>query len=183
VKRICLLGAAIAGLLIIGVTSAMASAPHASKASSKSKTAGTKVSCTSKLILQVPTSSTTVTQGALDGTEYGNTKCDKTIGRGVQFETFATDAGGNVSGNWQQYFNTGTLYGKYTLTPDDNNPPTTSSFTAASYVGTVTIKGGTGVDAKASGTGTLKCSTQDSIHFACTDKVKLVLPSTSTGKK
>ena len=190
-KRICLLGAAIAGLLIIGVASALAASPHAStkaaagkKKSTTPTTVTTKLSCTSHLSLQVPNGETTVTQGATDGTQDGNVACPSTLGSGVEFESFTTDDAGNVSGKWQQYFNAGTVYGTYTLVPDDNNPPTTTSFTSASYTGTVTIKNGTGVDAKAVGTGTLTCATTDSVHFTCTEKAKLTLPvpATTTAK-
>ena len=192
-KRICLLGAAIAGLLIIGVATALAASPHAStaaaagkKKSTKPTFVTTKLSCSSKLSLQAPNGETTVTQGATDGTQYGTVACPGSLGSGVQFESFTTDDAGNVSGKWQQCFNTGTVYGNYTLVPDDNNPPTTTSFTSASYTGTITITNGTGTDAKATGTGTIACATSDSVHFTCLEKAKLVLPApvtTSTTKK
>ena len=55
-KRICLLGAAIAAVFVIGVASALAATSHASKGGKKSKTPSTvttSVSCTSSLSLQV----------------------------------------------------------------------------------------------------------------------------------
>lgn len=175
-KRICLLGAAIAGLLIIGVASALASAPRASTNANAAKTKTTKttkLSCTSSLSLQVPAADTTVTQGAADGTQYGSVKCGMPFGQGVQFETFATDGSGNIAGKFQQYFGAGSIFGTYTLVPGDQGPPTTSTFTSSSYVGTVKVKNGTGVDKNASGTGTLKCSSSDAVHFTCTEKLKL----------
>ena len=183
-KRICLLGAAIAGLLIIGVTSALASAPHASKAAGgktkSSKSTGIKLACSSKLSLQVPGSDTDVTAGSTQGTEYGTVRCAPQLGSGVQFQSFTTDDAGDISGKFQQYFNAGTVYGVYSLVANDQSgPPTTTSFSAASYTGTVTIKNGTGVDKKATGTGTMTCSTIDAVHYTCTEKVKLVLPTTT----
>jgi hypothetical protein len=183
VKRICLLGAAIAGLLIIGVTTALASAPHASKAAGgktkSSKSTGIKLACSSKLSLQVPGSDTDITAGATEGTEYGTVRCAPQLGSGVQFQSFTTDDAGDISGKFQQYFGAGTVFGEYTLVPNDQSgPPTTTSFSAASYTGTVTIKNGSGVDRNAAGTGTLSCSTADAVQYACTEKVKLVLPRT-----
>jgi hypothetical protein len=190
VKRICLLGAAIAGLLIIGVATAMAASPHAStkavaakKKSTKPTFVTTKLNCTSALSLQVASGDTTVTQGATEGTEWGTTKCPSTLGSGSEFQSFTTDDAGNVSGKWQSWFNAGTVYGTYTLVPNDNNPPTTTSFTEASYTGTVTITHGTGTDAKAAGTGTLSCQTEDSVHFTCVEKAKLILPAPVTATK
>jgi hypothetical protein len=189
VKRICLLGAAIAGLFIIGVATAMAASPHASttaaagkKKSTKPTFVTTQLGCTSALSLQVASGDTSVTQGATDGTEWGTTKCP-TLGSGSEFQSFTTDDAGDVAGKWQQWFNAGSVYGTYTLVPDDNNPPTTTSFAAASYTGTVTIKNGTGVDAKATGAGTLACQTEDSIHFTCIEKAKLILPAPVTTTK
>jgi hypothetical protein len=177
VKRICLLGAAIAGLLIIGVASALASAPRASTNANAAKTKTTKpttkLSCTSSLSLQVPSGDTTVTQGAADGTQYGSVKCGTPFGQGVQFETFTTDGSGNLAGKIQQYFGAGSIFGTYTLVPSDQGPPTTSTFTSSSYIGTVKIKGGTGLDKNAKGTGTLKCSSADAVHFTCSEKLKL----------
>jgi hypothetical protein len=194
VKRICLLGAAIAGLLIIGVATALAVTPHAStKAASgkrkttKPTTVTTNLTCTSKLSLQVAGGDTAVTQGATDGTQAGTVKCGQPLGSGVEFESFTTDDAGNVSGKWQQYFNAGTVFGSFALVPDDNGPPTTTSFTSSSYTGTITIKDGTGPDKKSTGTGTLVCASADAVHFACTEKVKLIQPlpaaNTKTGVK
>jgi hypothetical protein len=182
VKRICLLGAAIAGLLIIGVGSALAATPHASKAAGgKSKSSGTKVSCSSKISLQVPSGETDVTAGATQGTQYGTVKCGSMLGSGVQSDSFTTDDAGDLSGKFQQYFNAGSVFGTYVLSANDQSgPPTIQSFSSASYTGTVTIKNGTGVDKGASGKGTLNCSTADAVHFTCTEKVKISLPTTSS---
>jgi hypothetical protein len=190
VKRICLLGAAIAGLFIIGVASAMAASPHAStqatagkKKSTMPTLATTRLSCTAALSLQVASGDTSVTQGATEGTEWGTTKCPNTLGSGSELQSFTTDDAGNLAGKWQAWFNAGSVYGTYTLAPTYDNPPTTSSFTAASYTGTVTIKAGTGADAKATGSGTLACATEDSVHFTCIEKAKLTLPAPTPSTK
>jgi hypothetical protein len=185
VKRICLLGAAGAMVLILGVASALAATPHASKGGkNKSKTPTTvtsKVSCASSLTLQVAPGATDVTAAATDGTQMGTVACGPS--RGAAWESFTTADSGDLTGKWQSWFNTGSIYGTFTLTPSDNNPPTTTStFTQASYAGTFIIKNGTGAYAKATGTGTMKCSTKDAVHFTCKQNGKITLPAPTTTK-
>lgn len=187
-KRICLIGAAVAALLLLGVSSALAARPHASaaaatkstKTKAKTKTAGKKVTCTLSLTQQAPAGATDVSQGATDGTQMGSAVCGTLLGSGVQNQTFATDGSGNLSGKYQQYFGAGEVYGAYALTPADSGPPTTTSFTSSSYTGTVTVTGGSGVDKKATGKGTLACSSADDLHYTCTEHLKLVLPASTT---
>jgi len=181
VKRICLLGAAIAGILILGVATALAATPNATSAKAKSKaTSGTKFSATDDLSLQVPSGATDVTADEQSGAEAGAVS-SKPFGKGFAFVSYTTALSGNLTGKWQQWFKTGTLYGTYVLTPSDNTPPTTStSFAAASYTGTFVIKGGSGAYAKATGKGTLKASTSDSVHFVFKESGKYKLPAAAT---
>ena len=185
-KRICLLGATVAAVLILGVASAMAASSHASKGGKKSKTPATvtsKVSCTSSLSLQVAPGDTDVTAASTDGTQMGSTSCS--TGKGAAWESFTTADSGDITGKWQSWFNTGSLFGTFTLTPSDDNPPTTTStFTNASYTGTFVIKGGSGAYAKAKskGTGTLNCSTKDAVHFTCKQSGKVTLPNPKAKK-
>jgi hypothetical protein len=184
VKRICLLGAAIAGLLIIGVTASLAATPHASKKKApKPTTLTTKLNCVSQLSLQVANGDTTVVQGETDGTQWGTAKCGAPLGSGAAWESFTTDDAGNISGKWQQWFKDGSVFGTFELTPNDPGPPTTTSFAASSYTGTLIIKNGTGADKKDTGTGTLSCSTADAVHFTCNSKVKVIQPVTATSLK
>jgi hypothetical protein len=188
VKRICLLGATIAAVLIIGVASALAATSTASKGGKKSKTPSTvtaKVSCASALLLQVPPGATDVSPASQDGTEMGTTTCSP-VGKGVEVQSFTTEDSGDVAGKWQAWFSTGTVFGTFTMTPSDNTPPTTTtSFSQASYTGTFIVKGGAGAYAKATGNGTLSCSTTDAVHFSCTQKGKVTLPvpKTATSSK
>jgi hypothetical protein len=190
VKRICLLGAALAAVLILGVASALAATPHAAKGGKKSKTPATvttKVSCTSALSLQVASGATDVVPASQTGNWMGNTKCNPSaVGSGVQSLTYSTDDAGDLIGKWQAWFSTGTAFGTFSLTPDDNGPPTTTTtFANASYTGTFIVKGGKGAFAKATGTGTLKCATTDGVHFACKQAGKVITPApaTTTTKK
>lgn len=184
-KRICLLGAAGAAVLILGVASALAATPHASKGGKKSKTPSTitaKVSCASSLTLQVAPGAADVTPAASDGTQMGTISCN--TGKGVAWESFTTADSGDMTGKWQSWFNTGSVYGTFTLSPSDDNPPTTTStFTQASYTGTFIIKSGSGAYAKATGTGTMKCSTKDAVHFSCKQNGKVTLPAPATSSK
>ncbi|HEY2320180.1 MAG TPA: hypothetical protein VGH67_17870 [Solirubrobacteraceae bacterium] len=184
-KRICLLGAAVAAVLILGVASAMAASSHASNGGTKSKTPSTvttKVSCAASLILQVAPGATDVTPAAQDGTQMGPVACN--TGKGVEWESFSTEDSGDITGKWQAWFNAGSVYGTFTLTPDDTSPPTTTtSFSQASYTGTFAVKNGTGAYAKATATGTLKCSTKDAVHFSCKQAGKVTLPAPATTKK
>ena len=185
-KRICLLGASVAAVLIIGVASALAATSSSSKGGTKSKTPSTvttKVSCASSLLLQVPPGATDVSPASQDGTEMGTTTCAP-AGHGVEVQTFSTADSGDLTGKWQAWFSTGTVFGTFTLTPDDNAPPTTTtSFSQASYTGSFIVKGGAGTFAKATGTGTLTCSTQDSVHFTCKQKGKVTTPAPKTSSK
>jgi hypothetical protein len=182
VKRIYLVGAAMAALLCAALTTAPAFATSAATkpVSVKTKTVvkntlvTTNMTCSIKLATQIPSNDVTVTQGAASGTQSGSAGCAKPLFSGVQRDSFVQDDTGDLSGNYQQWFNAGSIYGTYALTPGDTGPPTTTSFTAASYTGTITVTDGTGLFKKATGTGTLACATTDSAHYTCTEKLKLV---------
>jgi len=193
VKRICLVGAAMAALLTAGIVTAPALAtPAATKPASVNKKPVTKLepvkttlTCTLKLVTQIPSNDVTVTQGAESGTQYGRAGCAKPLFSGVEQSSFLQDESGDLSGKYQQWFNAGSLYGTYMLTAEDTGPPTTTSFTNASYAGTVTVTNGTGFFKKAAGTGTLACVTTDLAHYTCTEKLQLIqqVLTTVTSKK
>jgi hypothetical protein len=193
VKRICLVGAAMAALLTAGIVTAPALAtPAAKKPASVNKKPVTKLepvkttlTCTLKLVTQIPSNDVTVTQGAESGTQYGRAGCAKPLFSGVEQSSFLQDESGDLSGKYQQWFNAGSLYGTYMLTAEDTGPPTTTSFTNASYTGTVTVTNGTGFFKKAAGTGTLACVTTDLAHYTCTEKLQLIqqVLTTVTSKK
>ena len=76
-KRIYLVGAAMAALLTAGIVTAPAFAAPAAKkpASVTKKPVKTTVTCTLKLVTQIPANDVTVTQGAESGTQYGRAGC------------------------------------------------------------------------------------------------------------
>ena len=79
----------------------------------------------------------------------------------------------NREANFTWYFRTGTLSGKYELTPRER----TLNFLNVTYDGTLTVTGGTGTYRGIKGSGTMTCATQDGIHTSCTDKLKVKLPA------
>jgi hypothetical protein len=180
VKRICLLGAVIAGLLTIGGATASASTAAGKKKPAKPTFVTTKLTCNLDLTTQAPSGSAAVTQGAADGTQFGKAECGSPLASGVEANSFSQDDAGDWSGPYQQYFDAGTIYGDFMMTPNDTAPPTTTSFTTASFTGTLTVKNGKGIYKDATGTGTLTCATTDAAHYTCTEKLKLILPAPTT---
>jgi len=118
--------------------------------------------------------SPSVNQPPSQGDQYGTIHCN-TTGWGVQKDTFKVPDSGDTLGSYAQYFGTGTIRGKFNLAPSEgsgNLSPT--NFTSQSWVGTLTVTGGTGPYAGAAGTkGVMKCTSGDSVHLRCTEKVSL----------
>ena len=183
-KRICLMGAAVAGLFTAGITTAASAAPAKFRTKTvtktvtqlkvETKTVRSNVSCKPALLVQVTAGSTTILQGSETGSMFGSAGCGAPLFRGVSHLSYAEDTGGNLSGPIQQWFNAGSLFGTFTLTPaPTTGPPTTTSFTQQTYSGTVTIKGGSGELRGTTGTGRMSCATTDAIYYACTETAKL----------
>ncbi|HUA02983.1 MAG TPA: hypothetical protein VMB27_03700 [Solirubrobacteraceae bacterium] len=121
-----------------------------------------------------PPGSNSVDQPPSQGFQYGTVHCGS-AGTGVEAASFKVPDSGDTVGNYTQYFGTGSVHGKFDLTPSEGSGDISStSFTSESWVGTVTVTGGTGSWAKASGKkGVLKCTSGDSVHLTCTEKLKL----------
>ena len=76
--------------------------------------------------------------------------------------------------NYWQYFSTGSIRGKFNLVPQEGTALSSTSFTSETWVGTVTVTGGSGSYSTAAGkTGTIKCASADTVHLTCTEKIKL----------
>jgi hypothetical protein len=172
VRRISLVGAAIIAALLIAAAAAVAA-----KTPVKAKPVTTKVTCTLALTAEVPAGDTVVTPGDPQGTQFGFVHCGKLFGSGVQTDPYAQTSSGDVVGSYRQYFATGSIHGQYELAVTQQSAPTTTTFTAASYAGTVSVTGGSGAYGGATGKGTLACSTTDSIHTSCIEHLKLKLPA------
>jgi hypothetical protein len=185
-KRIVLIGAAAAGVLSAGIPAAASAAAtksthkNTTRLRSEASTPATKATCRFVLTTVAPAGSSTVEPGTADGYQYGSTKCDG-LSSGVARDVFSTGASGDLTGKIQQWFRGGTIYGTFDLTPQPaGGPPTTTSFTAAAYSGTVKYTGAQGLLKGTTATGTLSCSTTDSTHYSCTEDLKLTVPTTTS---
>ena len=151
---------AIVGVLAVGVPVVGAAASTAATGSGAAKT-----TCTFKNYNQTPTK--------LSGFSFGYANCQKPFGNGVQSATYTatvnTKTGAATStGSYQNWFDTGTLYGTYSLRGQY------TSATAATFKGTFTITGGTGAfKVTKKTTGTLTCSTTNAdATSTCTSVLK-----------
>lgn len=175
-RRIHLTGAALAAVLFavgIGVPAAVAK-----KASPNSKGAApvAVLKCHITLSTVPAPGSAAVSQPPSGGLMYGQVHCPtKSFGGGVESVSFKVPDSGDTIGSYSQYFGDGSVHGKFNLTPEEGNGNLSpSSFASSSWVGTVTLTGGTGTFAKAAGKkGTLKCTSGDSVHLRCTEKLTL----------
>ena len=183
-KRLCLLGMAMAGLLTAGISTAATAKPLAtgSKKPAKTKPAPkpvtTKVSCKLGLVLQPTALVTTIVPGTTSGSQFGTAKCPGPVGGGLQSDKFTTDDAGDVTAPYTQWFKGGTLAGQYTLIPTGGGQPSAgnNSFGAQTYSGTLTVTGGSGAWKGATGKAKLTCATPDAVHLACTESLTVTVP-------
>jgi len=186
-KRIVLTGAALAALFTAGIPAAsMAAAPahHSKKKTATTKTVTSHVSCKLSLTTVAPPGSAGVEAGATSGANYGDSRCSSEH-PGVARQMFAVDPAGNMTGRLAQWFSTGSLYGTFSLTETSSSaPPTATTFGKAAFSGTVTLTGASGMMKGITGKGTMSCTTPDSLHYTCKEKLTLSeTVSTTTAKK
>ena len=183
-KRLCLLGMAMAGLLTAGIsTAAIAKTPTSGKKPAKTKPAPkpkpvtTKVSCQLTLVLQPAPTDVSIVPGTT-GSQSGTARCPGPVGGGVQTDKFSTDDSGDVTAPYTQWFKGGTLAGQYTLIPTGGGQPSAgnNTFGAQSYSGTLTVARGTGVWKGATGKAKLICATADGVHLKCTESLTVTTP-------
>jgi hypothetical protein len=176
VRRIYLAGIAITVSCVTGVM-VVASAGAATKHTPKPKPKPVKIStsCAVSETIAAPSGATDVVPPVNQGTAYGTARCG-TLGSGVQSVSLLLDDSGNYTGTYWHYLKRGAIYGDYTLVPQPGLPSTGSTFASASFIGTLTITGGTGAFKGATGKGTTTCSSPDSVHLSCSEKLKLKLP-------
>jgi hypothetical protein len=171
-RRICLTGAAIAaGALALSVGSAMAAkSKHHTVKPAKPKPVS--VSCKWAVTGVAPSDQLTFTPGSETGDQYGTSSCPGPEGKGLAHLTFSLQDSGDLDGSWWESFGTGTVRGTYVLTPSDDGTLDPSTFSSASYAGTLEVTGATGGFKGAAGKGTLVCSSADSVHVKCTAGIK-----------
>jgi hypothetical protein len=174
VKRLCLLGMAMAGLLFAGISTAATAKP-----APKPKPVTTKLSCQLTLVLQPTAKVTTIVPGTGSGSQSGTAKCSGPLGGGVETDTFTTNDAGDVTAPYTQWFKGGTLKGQSTLNPTSGGQPSAgnNSFGAQSYSGTLVVSGGTGAWKGATGKAKLTGSTADGVHLKITESLTLTTPA------
>jgi hypothetical protein len=170
-RRVCLVGAALAAVpLAVGISVSAAGAKTASKPAPKAIV----VNCHISLSTVPPPGSPAVEQPPSQGTLYGPARCSQ-LGSGIEQANFKVPDSGDTVGKYWQYFGNGSFHGKFDLTPTEGSGALSStSFSNETWVGTVTVTGGTGAFAGAKGKkGTMKCTSGDTVHLICTEKIKL----------
>jgi hypothetical protein len=165
-RRICMMGAVISAVpLTLGVAPAMA----ASSSAKKQKPKPLETNCTTNVGIMIASGDTGLTPPIANGHEYGTATCGKVLGHGVQTDTFTTPDSGDTLATFTLYFPGGTVHGTYDLTPQEGG----LNFLETDYLGTLKVKGGSGLYHGVKGTGTSTCQSLDGIHTTCHDKLKL----------
>jgi hypothetical protein len=179
VRRIYLAPIAIAAS---SLAVAIVVAPAGAKTKHKAKVVTTvKVTCHVSEAIVPPAGSDEVVPPVDQGQAYGSAACGS-LGSGVQSASMVLQQSGDTTGNWWKYFKTGAVYGTYDLTPGASLPTNPTNFAAGAYTGVLVVTGGTGAEKGVTGTGTSTCNTPDSVHFSCTEQLKLTLPAVTTTK-
>lgn len=174
-RRMCLVGSAIAAASLVvgfGVTAAMAKGTHHKGTPTVKAVAVLKCHI---FFSTVPSpGSAAVDQPPSRGAQYGPAHC-KTVGSGVASDDFKVPDSGDTVGSYAVNFDTSSIHGKFDLTPSEGTGDLTSaSFASESWVGTVTVTGGTGKYKGAAGkNGVIKCTSGDTVHLRCTEKIPL----------
>lgn len=139
----------------------------------KSKPKAVTVNCSSSLSDQIDSNGVPVTTSAESGSQYGTVHCSKLVAGGVESTSFTTNGSGDLGGTWHAYFNGGTVAGTFDLAQNDGSDSSSDDFAAVSYTGTVKVTGGTGTEKGLTGTGTETCTSKDSLHLSCSEKLTL----------
>lgn len=172
-RRICLVGTAIAVVPFAVGTSVAAAAGKST--TQKPTVKPVVLKCHISLSTVPQPGSAAVDQPPSQGAQYGTIHCGgASFGFGVEKNTFKVPDSGDTVGSYVQYFGAGSVRGKFDLTPDQNGDVSSTDFTSESWTGTVTVTKGSGTLSNASGKkGVLKCTSGDSVHLTCTEKLKL----------
>jgi hypothetical protein len=181
---------------VVATASLVIGAGIATAASStKTKTVKVKpitLNCNISMATQAPSGSSNVDPTAAQGNQYGSTHCPtKGFGAGMIADSFTVPDSGDTVGTYVEYFKAGSVTGAFDLTPSEAPPLTDTTFSSQSWTGTITVVDGTGVykgiktykaKHKPATPGVLNCTSPDSVHLTCTEKIKVTMPpATTTG--
>lgn len=137
-----------------------------------------KLNCKLELIAAAPEGTNVVDQPPSQGSQYGPVNCrpfgPSGFGGGIVATRFTVPDSGDTVGKYVQYFKAGSVRGSFDLTPQESDFSSTN-FTALSWTGAVKVVSGTGTyqGIKAKKAGTMTCTSMDSVHLNCVEKVKL----------
>jgi hypothetical protein len=138
-----------------------------------------QVECKLTLTTEPPKGSNAVSPPEQNGIQDGGVLCHNAkLGLGAIREHFTMVASGNTVGDFTEYFDTGTVAGKLTLVPQGGSFGG-GSFQAQNYGGRFTISFGTGAfhGFKSTQPGTFYCTSPDSIHLSCRQRMTVLVPS------
>jgi len=180
-RRICLVGTAVA-------VSSLAASGGLALAAGKPSTPKVKpvvLRCTLTLDTTPPAGQANVDQPPAAGKQYGPAHCArKGFGWGLEGDSFTVPDSGDNVGTYVLYLHEGSIVGRFDLAPNNDQTLTGDSFTNEAWLGTVRMLAGTGIykgikDKK--GTGVMTCTSPDTVHLTCHEKIKVFLPATVTG--
>ena len=177
--HLILAAAAAASIAVAGLVPA-ASGKSAAHGKAK-KPEPVALSCHMAIATQPPAGSNAVDQPAQQGNQYGPVHCPrKGFGGGVTADSFTVPDNGDMVGTYTEFLRAGTISGRFDLAPEEGQPITGENFASQSWVGTLTVTGGTGVyqGIKAKrGSGKLTCTSPDSVHLSCSERIRIALPA------
>ena len=109
---------------------------------------------------------------------YGPIGCPRQgYGGGIEASSFIVPFSGDTIGTFTQYLSAGSIKGRFNLVPQEGSPVSTGTgFSSQDWVGILTVTGGTGIYKgirSNRNAGTLTCSSTDTVHLMCTEKVKV----------
>lgn len=147
-------------------------------ASGKSAAPVIKLNCKLSLTTTPPSGDNAVAQPPGSGNQYGPIHCRPRVlalfGAGIIADAFTVPDSGDTVGTYTEYFKTGSITGVFDITPLESDFSATS-FSRQAWQGTVKAKSGTGIykGIKEKKVGTMTCSSPDTVHLTCTEKIKL----------
>jgi hypothetical protein len=174
-RRICL------AVTVVGVAPLAVGVAVASAAPAKPK--AITLNCNVQLTASPLAGTNVVDQPPTQGWMYGPISCPRQgYGSGVEASSFTVPLSGDTVGSFTQYLSAGSIKGKFDLAPQEDL--STSFFSSATWTGTLTVTGGTGVykGIKSNrNAGTMTCSSDDTVHLMCTEKVKVKVKAPGVG--
>lgn len=165
-------------MTVVMAASLAGSAGVALAAGSKTAATSIKLNCKVELVASPAEGTNVVDQPPSGGAQYGPVNCHPFgaagFGRGTVATKFTVPDSGDTVGKYTEYFRAGTVKGAFDLTPQEADFSATS-FTSQSWQGTVKVVSGTGIytGIKGKKVGKLNCTSTDSVHLHCVEKVKL----------